>query len=324
MSAYRRLLITGASGVLGYGFREIEQGYPHYEFVFSTSKECDLRDPTASLAYIKQVGPDVVLHLAALSGGISLSLKHPASVLRDNILMAINVLEAARLLSIKKTVMTLSAGMYPAEAPIPLRESSIHDGPAHPSNYSYAYAKRLIEPAIRAYRTEYGVNAIGLVPSGIFGPGDKFDSEGAPFIAALIKRFYDHRHDQTPLVVWGDGSPLREVTFSHDLARAYLWCLEHYEEPDVLNIGTSEEHTIGEFALIIAEELGIDARRVVFDATKPGGIFRKSTDNSAFVSRSRFQYTPFRDGLRRTIEWLRAQEALQGASAVAGAAGRDR
>ena len=308
MNAYRRLLITGASGVLGYGFREIEHDYPHYEFVFSTSKECDLRDPTASLAYIKQIGPDVVVHLAALSGGISLSLKHPASVLRDNLLMAINILEAARLLPIKKTVMTLSAAMYPANAPIPLREASIHDGPAHPSNYSYAYAKRLVEPAIRAYRTEYGVNAIGLVPSGIFGPGDKFDSEGAPFIAALIKRFYDHRHDQTPLVVWGDGSPLREVTFSHDMARAFLWCLEHYDEPEILNVGTSEEHPIKDFAFMIADALGIDRQRIVFDTTKLNGITRKSTDNSRFLACSQFHYTPVRAGLRHTIEWLNTQE----------------
>jgi GDP-L-fucose synthase len=277
--------------------------------VFSTSKECDLRDPAASLAYIKQVGPDVVVHLAALSGGISLSLNHPASVLRDNVLMAINILEAARLLPIKKTVMTLSAAMYPANAPIPLREASIYDGPAHPSNYSYAYAKRLIEPAIRAYRTEYAVNAIGLVPSGIFGPGDKFDSEGAPFIAALIKRFYDHRHDQTPLVVWGDGSPLREVTFSHDMARAFLWCVEHYDEPEILNVGTSEEHSIKDFAFMIADELGIDRQRIVFDTTKPNGIARKSTDNSKFLARSQFHYTPFREGLRHTIEWLKTQEA---------------
>src|SRR5438046_600879 len=155
MTNYKRILVTGATGVLGSAFRSIQAHYPAHEFVFSSSRDCDLRNPDGALDHVKDIAPDCLMHLAAVSGGIGLSMDSPATVLRDNVLLTINVLESARIAGVKKTVMALSSGMYPSAAPLPFSEECIHDGPAHSSNYGYSYAKRLIEPAIRAYRKEY-------------------------------------------------------------------------------------------------------------------------------------------------------------------------
>jgi GDP-L-fucose synthase len=296
--------VTGGSGVLGTALQAARKEYPDCEIVFGGRKECDLRDLSSCTQYVRSVNPDAILHLAALRGGVALSMKHPATMLRDNVLMSINILEAARITHVRKLAMTLSSGMYPATAPLPLREEYIHDGPAHESNYSYAYAKRLIEPAVRAYRAEYGMSVIGLVPNGIFGENDNFDLETATMPAALIRRFYESCHAAREIVVWGDGSPVRELTYSRDMARAFMWCLFHYDAPGILNIGTTEEHSVSEIAFMLADELGIARHRIVFDPSKPGGILRKSTDNSKFLGMSKFEFTPFIVGLRNTLRWL--------------------
>jgi len=253
---------------------------------------------------VERCRPDAIVHLAALSGGVGLSINHPATLLRDNVLMTLNVLEAARSFKVKKTIMTLSSGMYPANAPNPLREGAIHEGYPHPSNASYAFAKRLVDISIKAYRTEYEMNVIGLIPNGIFGEHDSFNYEDASMLPALIRRFYENRNNESKIVIWGDGSPLREYTYSKDIARAYMWSFFHYDDEQVLNIGSTEEHSVKEIAHMIAEIMGIDKGRIEFDPTKPQGIQKKSTDNSMFVGMSGFCYTPFRTGLEKTIQWF--------------------
>lgn len=299
----QRVLVTGSTGVVGHALRAIRDELPQYEFLFSSSRDCDLRDLPAVVAYVRAVRPDAIVHLAALSGGIGLSLRRPATILRDNVLMSVAVLEAARLGHVGKTVMTLSTGMYPTSAPLPIREESIHDGYPHASNYAYAFAKRLVDPLVRAYREEYGISVIGVVPNGIFGEHDCFNWDDATVVAALIRRFCEHRHTHEPIVIWGDGSPFREFTHAHDIARAYIWCLEHYDEAQILHIGTTEEHSVREIAHMIADILGIERRRIVFDTSKPSGQPRKSTDNSRFVDLSGFRYTPFRLALAQTVRW---------------------
>ena len=285
--------------------RLIASEYLDREFVFSTRTDCDLRDAEACRRLVRRVEPDAVMHLAAVSGGVALSMRYPATLLRDNVLMTVNMLEAARLCRVGKIIMALSSGMYSPDAPQPIRAESVHCGAAHESNYSYAYAKRLIEPAVRAYRAEYGLNVIGLVPNGMFGEGDDFGVESASMPAALMRRFYEGRDVTDDLVVWGDGSPLRELTYSRDMARAFLWGLDHYEEGEILNVGTSVELSVMDVAFLIAEELRIDRRRIVFDRTKPSGVFRKQTDTSRFAKLSGLTFTPFPVGLRNTLAWLR-------------------
>ncbi|HVY68707.1 MAG TPA: NAD-dependent epimerase/dehydratase family protein [Verrucomicrobiae bacterium] len=301
---HRKILVTGGTGLLGTGLRLQAKNFPEREFVFLGSRDCNLTSLDSVLRCVEQHRPDAILNFAAISGGIGFSMKYPATLLRDNVLMNLNLLEAARLLSVPKSVHFLSVGMYPPTAPIPLKETSLHDGKAHETNYSYAYAKRLIEPAIHAYQQEYGLDVIGLVPNGIFGENMNYRPEESIMLAALIRRFYEHRDDREDLVVWGDGTALREYTYAQDMARACLWCLDHYDNADILNIGSTEEHSVGETARMIAEIMGIDQGRIRFDTTKPGGIHRRSTDNSRFVELSGFQYTPFRQALANTIHWF--------------------
>jgi len=291
------------SGILGATLRQTRGQYPGVEWTFSSRADCDLRDPRACIAYVSRVRPDAILQLAAVSGGIGLSMRQPATMLRDNVLINLSVLEAARQLGIGKLVLALSSGMYPAEAPQPIAETSIHDGPAHDTNYGYAYAKRLLAPAVQAYREEFGLNVIGLVPNALYGPFDRFDQESGTVVRALIRRFHEAREGRGPVVVWGDGTPLRELTYAEDAARAFMWGLDHYDDPRILNVGCNEEHSIRDIALAIADELGIDRSRVTFDRSRPAGIARRRTDNAEFVKRSGFRFTPFREGLRRTVAW---------------------
>lgn len=311
MSAqYRTVLVTGSGGVLGYALRAVAEEYPDTRFVFSTRHDADLRDPADTDRLVARVRPNAIIHLAAVSGGVALSQAHPATLLRDNTLMTLSVLEAARRLNISKTLMTLSSGMYPPNVPLPLKESDVHAGPAHESNYGYSYAKRLIEPAIRAYRTEFGTSVIGLVPNAIFGPCDKFKADNDTFIASMLRRFMAQRGTSDEVVVWGDGSPARELSYSEDLARAFLWCLENYDASEILNVGNTEELTIRELAYFIAEALQIDGARIQFDTTKPSGVQRKSMDTTKFSQLSGFRFTPFPIALAKTVAWLDGRQGI--------------
>ena len=301
---FNKIVVTGSSAVAGSAVKVVSGEYPNSKFVFLTSRDCDLTDQRQVNAYFDAARPDAIIHLAAVSGGIGLSLKHQAGMLRDNLFMNFNVLEAARLYGVKKLVMTLTTGMYPPDAPLPLKEEYIHQGEPHGSNYGSSFAKRMVEPAVRAYREEYGLNVIGLVPNGIFGENDNFNFDDAPMLPSLIRRFYENRNNDEKLVIWGDGTPLREYTYSHDVARSFLWCLHNYDDAQILNTGTTEELSIKEIALMVAGHLNIDSARLEFDLTKPNGVHKKSVDNSRYVTLSGFKYTPFAVSLEKTINWF--------------------
>lgn len=301
---YKKILVTGSSAVLGTAIRSISIEYPQYEFIFISSSDCNLTNLPDTMRFVDTCRPDAIMHLAAVSGGIGLSIRHPATMLRDNVLMAFSILEAARMCHVKKTIMTLTTGMYPVHAPLPLKEEYIHEGYPHESNYGSSFAKRLIDPAIRAYREEFGMCVVGLIPSGIFGENDNFNNDDAPMVPSLIKRFYENRNNDNKIIIWGDGTPLREYTYARDLARIYMWALEHYDDSQVLNIGSTEENSVKDIAFMIAAIMGIDTNRICFDKTKPLGIFRKNTDNSRLISLCGFKYTPFREGLEKTIQWF--------------------
>ena len=301
---FRKIIVTGSAAVTGAAVKAVAVDYPATEFVFLTSRDVDLTDGTATLETFERIKPDAIVHLAAVSGGIGFSSKHQATMLRDNTLMAFSVLEAARRLAVAKTLLTLTTGMYPPDAPLPLTEDSIHDGQPHGSNYGSSFAKRLIEPAIRAYREEYELPVVGVIPNGIFGEHDYFNYEDAAMLPVLIRRFFENRNTSDPIVVWGDGTPLREYTYSRDVANAFLWVLHNYDDAQVLNTGTVEENSVADIAFMIADIVGVDRSRIVFDTTKPNGVMRKNTDNARFVALSKFRYTPFREGLERTIRWF--------------------
>jgi GDP-L-fucose synthase len=298
-----KILVTGSSGVAGQALRAIANDYGH-SFIFSTSKDCNLTDSNAVNEYFSSVKPEGVINFAAVSGGIGLSGSRHASMLRDNALININVFEASRKFNVKKLVACLTTGMYSPSAPLPLKERDIHLGEPHESNYGSSFGKRIIEPMVRGYRDEYNLDVVGLIPNGIFGPNDNFHPEQAPMLPAQILKFYNAKRSGSNVVVWGDGSPLREYTYSYDIARAFMWALENYSDSQVLNCGTNEELSIKEIVEELRKYFNLPKDSVYFDTTKPLGVIKKSVDNSQFVARSKFTYTSFKDGLRDTCEWL--------------------
>lgn len=311
-----KVLVTGSNGVLGSAFFTLSARYSDYLFQ-RWDKAFDLRRSDETTAWVKMVKPDVIIHTAVVSGGVGLSDRHPAVMLRDNVRIDLNILEAARSVGVGKVIMTLSSGMYPplydrSDFVGPLYECDIHQGYPHDSNYALAFAKRLIDPMIRAYREEYGMNVIGLVPNGIFGEHDYFGLEDSYMVAALIRKFYEakqypnNNYREFYIDVWGDGTPLREITYAQDLAGAYMWCLENYDDKQILNVGTTEENSVRDTAYMIADFMDVDTERIKFDTTKLGGPYRKGTDNSQFLALSNFEYTPFKEALEKTILWYTA------------------
>ncbi len=304
MSKYKKILVTGSTAVLGQGLKNISNDYKDYDFFFSSSKDCNLTKIDQTIEFVDKIKPDAIIHFAAISGGIGLLMKKHATILRDISLMNISILEAARINNIKKTIMTLTTGMYPADAKLPLDEKDIHNGYPHDTTYGSSFAKRIIDPAIRAYRDEFDLNVIGFIPSGIFGEEDNFNLNDAPMLPSLIRRFYEAKINGDEIVVWGDGSPLREYTYSQDLAKIFIWGLENYDDAQCLNIGTTEENSIKDIAYMICEIMEIDKKLIKFDLSKPKGVFRKNITNKKFIKLSNFKYTPFKEALKKTIEWF--------------------
>ena len=304
MTKYKKILVTGSTAVLGKGLQNISHNYPNNKFIFISSKECNLTNIDETINFVKKVNPDALIHFAAISGGIGLLMKKHATILRDISLMNISVLEAARINKIKKTIMTLTTGMYPSDASLPLDEKDIHNGYPHDTTYGSSFAKRIIDPAIRAYREEFDMNVIGFIPSGIFGEDDNFNLNDAPMLPSLIRRFYEAKVNGDDIIVWGDGSPLREYTYSQDLAKIFMWGLENYDESQCLNIGTTEENSIKDIAFMICDIMEIDKNQIKFDLNKPKGVFRKNISNKRFISLSNFEYTPFKKALEKTIKWF--------------------
>ena len=301
----KKILITGKSGVTGSAFQRLEKIYENkYEFVYTSSKFCDLTNLQDSLDVISDINPNFIINLAAKSGGIGLSANFQGTLLRDNLAMNMNILEISRILKIEKLLLVLSSAIYPVKASMPFNEISLHDGEPHQSAYGYSFAKRILEPAIRAYREEFNLNVIGAIPNGIFGEDDNF-SDDAPMLPSLIRRFYENIKTDEKIVVWGDGSPLREYTYSEDVAKSFIWLLENYDNSLPLNTGSTEEISIKQIAYMICDTLRLDRSRIFFDESKPKGIHRKPTDNSNFIKIFNFKYLPFEDGLSRTLSWFK-------------------
>ena len=277
-----------------------------YEFHFLDSrKNLDLRDLKETIKYFEKTKPNFVINLAAVSGGIGLSSKYHASLLRDNTLICFNVLEACRKIDVEKVIMTLSTGMYPETTTIPYNEKDIHNGYPLENNYGYAFGKRIIEPSIKAYRSEFKLDAIGLILSGIYGQNDNFNLNSAPMLPATINKIYNAKNNNKICTVWGDGSQLRELTLSKDIRNIYIWFLENYSSDKCVNISSGEELSISKIVQIICKEFDYDFNLVKFDATKPKGILKKTTDISLLKSLSNFNFIKFEDGIKEVVEWYK-------------------
>ncbi len=288
-------LITGGTGMVGSAIEgDLKIG----------SKDCDLTKWTSVNNFFEQHKPTEVIHCAAKVGGIWGNMNYKGDFFRENILMNTHIIEAARIHGVKRLVAFLSTCVFPDKVEYPLSEIKIHQGPPHTSNDAYAYAKRMCDVQIRAYREQYGLNYVSVIPTNIYGPNDLFDLENGHVVPSLIHRCFLAREAGKDLEVWGSGTPLREFIYSEDVARLSEWALKDYEEAEPIIFSTSEETSIKELVEMVAELLRFKGK-LKWQTDKPDGQFRKPSDNSKLKKYlPDFKYTPLFEGLKKTVDWF--------------------
>lgn len=291
-----RILVTGGNGLVGSQF----SGEKYHKI---GSKEYDLINQKQAYHIIKK-NWDGVIHAAAKVGGLMGNMNHKGEFFYKNIMMNTNVIEYCRQADVKNLVVFLSTCVFPDDVEYPLVEKSIHLGPPHFSNDAYAYSKRMAEVQIRAYREQYGLNYKSVIPTNIYGINDNFDIENGHVIPSLIHKCYVARETNTPFVIWGSGTPLREFIYNKDVAQLTEWVLENYNEDEPIILSTSEEVSIKDVVAIIVELMNFKGK-VKWDSDKSDGQFRKPSDNSKIKNYlPDFKFTPLYKGLKETIDWF--------------------
>ena len=279
-----------------------------YEICAVGSKDYNLNNFLDTDRMIKDINPDAIIHLAAKVGGVKANTDNVAEFYTDNIQINTNVLSAAHHNNIHRVVSLLSTCIYPDKASYPLTEQQIHAGPPHQSNFGYAYAKRMLDVQSQAYRQQYSHRYITVVPNNLFGEHDNFDLENSHVIPAMIRKMYEAKLENKDVVLWGDGSPLREFTYSKDLAKILLFLLDRYDEPTPINVGNTKELSIKHVAQTIADTLGF-TNRIIWDIAKPMGQHRKPSSNSRLLQLgwNDTDYTDFKQSINATCEWFISQ-----------------
>jgi GDP-L-fucose synthase len=295
-----KILVTGADGMIGSAIRKLNPA----DTVYVTRQDGDLTDFSHTKEIFNRIKPSHVIHLAAQVGGIGANATHPGEFFRNNLLMNVNVLESARLSEVKKLLSFMSTCIFPDKTEYPLNEKSLHDGPPHPSNFGYAYAKRMLDIQSRAYRKEYGCNYITALPANIYGPDDNYNLENAHVVAAQIHKCYLAKTGNTELVVWGSGSPLREFIYSEDIAKLALWAIENYSEDDPIIFSSGIENSIKELVETIAKKMEFSGE-LIFDSSKPDGQLRKPSDTTKLYKYlPDFKFTALEEGIESAVKWF--------------------
>jgi GDP-L-fucose synthase len=300
----RRILVTGGAGFLGRQVcRELERYGPAEVFV-PRSAHFDLREREAIRRAFDLARPEVVLHLAAVAGGIAANRASPGRFFYDNAIMGLQLLEEARLRGVAKLVAVGTVCSYPKHTPAPFREVDLWDGYPEETNAPYGLAKKMLLVQAQAYRQQYGLNAITLLPVNLYGPGDNFDPDSSHVIPALIRKAVEARDAGHPFIeVWGTGAASREFLFVRDAARGIVLAAEHYGQADPVNLGTGQEITIGQLAEMICGLCGFQGN-IRWDPSRPDGQPRRCLDTTR--ARQEFGFaaaTSLRDGLIETITW---------------------
>ena len=295
-----KTIITGANGLVGYAIRQMN--LPNTTYL--ARKDVDLTDFTPTKNRFVELAPENVIHLAAQVGGIGGNLIHSGEYFRNNILINTNVLESARIAGSKKLISFMSTCVFPDKCTYPLNEKDLHNGPPHPSNFGYAYAKRMLEVQSSAYRKEWNCNYIVAIPTNIYGPNDNFSLTEGHVVPALIHRTYLAKKNGTNLSVWGSGKPLREFVYSDDIARLTLWAIENYSDDTPIILTSGIEVSIRELTEVVAKKMKFKGR-LVFDSSKPDGQYRKPSDTTKLKKcLPDFEWTPLEEGIERTVDWF--------------------
>ena len=301
------ILVTGGHGFLGSYVVEKVRARGHRVFA-PTHSLYDLRDPRHIEAMFDAAHPDKVIHLAAACGGIGANQKNPGTFFYDNILMGVNLMEAARLNGVSKFVQFGTACSYPKYCPVPFKEEDLWNGYPEESNAPYGIAKRALLTMAQAYREQYGFNAVYLIPTNLYGPRDNFDSDTSHVVPALIRKCVEaKRKGDKEIAVWGDGTATREFLYAEDAADAIVYATEQYDGGEPVNVGSGQEIDIKTLTETIAQIVGFSGT-IEWDSSKPNGQPRRKLDCTRALKEFGFTAsTPLGEGLRKTVEWYLQQ-----------------
>ena len=290
----KKLLVTGGNGLVGSSINsDIKIG-----------KEYNLINPNETQKMFEKYKPTQVIHCAGKVGGLGGNMNYKGEYFYDNIMINTNVIESARRNGVEKLVAFLSTCIFPDNVEYPLIESKIHLGEPHNSNYPYAYSKRMADIQIRAYREQYGLNYVSVIPTNIYGPNDNFSLTHGHVMPMLIHKLYQSQQNNTDFIVWGSGKPLREFIYSKDVAKLSEWAVNNYNESEPIIFSPSYEISIMDLVDLLVKEFNFKGK-VIFDKTKSDGQYRKPSDNSKLKSYlPDFKFTSIEDGIKETVTWF--------------------
>ncbi|XP_059614610.1 probable GDP-L-fucose synthase [Phlebotomus argentipes] len=311
----RNILVTGGTGLVGKAIESValEKASQDDNFLFLSSKHCDLTKLEETRRVFEEFRPTHVIHLAAMVGGLFHNMNNNLDFLRKNMQINDNVLLLCHEFNVKKVVSCLSTCIFPDKTSYPIDETMVHNGPPHDSNYGYSYAKRLIDITNRAYHEQFGHIFTSVIPCNVFGPHDNFTPGVSHVIPGMIHRLYetirsaDIPEAEKVFTVFGSGRPLRQFIYSLDLARLFLWTLDNYDsvDPLVLSVDETDEVSIKEVAEAIASAFEFKGK-IEFDTTKADGQFKKTASNKKLRSLvPDFQFTPFHEAIRTSVTWYK-------------------
>jgi GDP-L-fucose synthase len=302
--AEKRIVVTGGAGFLGSHLIKRLENMGCRNVYVPIYSEYDLTRIDAIERLFDEHRPEILIHLAAVVGGIGANRANPGRFFFDNAIMGIQLIEAARRHGVEKTVVLGTICAYPKFTPVPFREEELWNGYPEETNAPYGLAKKMMLVQCQAYREQYGMNAIFLLPVNLYGPGDNFDLESSHVIPALIRKCVEAvKTGREEIVLWGDGSPTREFLYAEDAAKGILLATERYDKSDPVNLGSGMEISIRDLATTIAAMTGFTGR-IAWDTNQPNGQIRRCLD----VSRAEREFgfraaTSFEAGLRKTIDW---------------------
>lgn len=312
------VLVTGGSGLIGHALQKVIQHdqtnriNKHEKWIFLSSKDGDLRDPSQCEQIFQLHHPTYVIHLAAFVGGLFRNLTQPVDFWHNNIAMDENVIKCSYQYQVKKVISCLSTCIFPDRTSYPIDETMIHNGPPHPSNEAYAYAKRMIDVVNRAYAQQYNCAFTSVIPTNIYGPYDNFHLQDSHVIPGLIHKIHLAQQNNTAFVVAGTGAPLRQFIYSEDLARLILWVLRHYDSPEpiILSVDETDEVSIKQVVEYIVDAFHYTGK-VEHDLSKSDGQYKKTASNKKLRSLlPGFEFTPLKQGIQQTVQWFQENPQL--------------
>lgn len=302
MSESKRVLVLGGNGMVGNALKEIKKDDPNWIFILGRD-EADLTNAKETSDLFENYQPSHVINLAAYVGGLYKNMREPVEFFVNNILINMNVMKCCYEYGVDKLISVMSTCIFPDDITYPITEEKLHLGPPHSSNEGYSYAKRMIDVLSRSYNNEYGTKFITVIPGNLYGRFDNFNLDDCHVVPALIKKCAIAKKSGEPWIINGSGKPLRQFTFSPDLAKLLVWALDNYEDNSPLILSSEEELSISDVADHIKNSMKYEGK-IEYDTSKSDGQYKKTISNDKLQSLYPFKFVKFEEGIKETVDWF--------------------